>query len=157
VCYSCIFAHIRCISGYGIIRSCLLGRIRIHSWAHLDAGCGSHALAKSEPLITTALAMLSPQRPTVARAGCVAEARSNNEHIARSLDGLSSPVPLSTFDTDSFSKLQADINERVNLLRFAKFAPTFSYRARPESRRLYFVSATAPLRFWLRTRLLRLA
>jgi hypothetical protein len=31
------------------------------SWARLDAACGSHALAKSEPLITTALAMLPPQ------------------------------------------------------------------------------------------------
>jgi hypothetical protein len=31
--------------------------------------------------------------------------------------------------------LQAGISERVNLLRFAKLAPTFSNRARPESRR----------------------
>jgi hypothetical protein len=30
------------------------------SWARLDAACGSHALAESEPLITTALAMLPP-------------------------------------------------------------------------------------------------
>jgi hypothetical protein len=45
------------------------------SWARLDAACGSHNLAESEPLITTALAMLPPQRPTVARAGCVAEAQ----------------------------------------------------------------------------------
>jgi hypothetical protein len=45
------------------------------SRAHLDAACGSHALAESESLITTALAMLPLQRPTVARAGCVAEAR----------------------------------------------------------------------------------
>jgi hypothetical protein len=74
----------------------------------------------------------------VARAGCVAEARSNNEQIARSPDGLSSLVPLSAFATDIFPKLQADISERVNLLRFAKTAPTFSYRALPESRR--FVS-----------------
>jgi hypothetical protein len=42
------------------------------SWARLDAACGSHALAESEPLITTALAMPPPQRPTVARAGCAA-------------------------------------------------------------------------------------
>jgi hypothetical protein len=32
----------------------------------------------------------------------------------------------------------ADINKHVNLLRFAKLAPTFSNRARPESRRLVF-------------------
>ena len=108
------------------------------SWARLDAACSFHALAESEPLITTALAMLPPQRPTVARAGCVAEARSNNEQISRSLDGLPSLVPLSAFATDIFPKLQADISERVNLLRFAKLAPTFSNRARPESRR--FVS-----------------
>jgi hypothetical protein len=38
------------------------------SWARLDAACGSHALAEFEPLITTALPMLPPQRPTVARA-----------------------------------------------------------------------------------------
>jgi hypothetical protein len=82
--------------------------------------------------------MLPPQRPTVARAGCVAEARSNNEQIARSLDGLPSLVPLSAFATDIFPKLQADISERVNLLRFAKLAPTLSHRAPPESRR--FVS-----------------
>jgi hypothetical protein len=82
--------------------------------------------------------MLPPQRPTVARAGCVAEARSNNGQISRSLDGLPSFVPLSAFATDIFPKLQADISERVILLRFAKLAPTFSNRARPESRR--FVS-----------------
>jgi hypothetical protein len=49
------------------------------SWARLDASCVSHALAQSEPLITTALVTFPPQRPTVARAGCEAEARSNNE------------------------------------------------------------------------------
>jgi hypothetical protein len=36
------------------------------------------------------------------------------------------------------SKPQADINERVNLLRFAKLVPTFSNRARPESRRFAY-------------------
>jgi hypothetical protein len=46
------------------------------SWADLDAACGSRTLAESELLITIALLeMLPPQRPTVARAGCVAEAR----------------------------------------------------------------------------------
>jgi hypothetical protein len=108
------------------------------SWARLHAACGSHALAKSEPLITTALAMLTPQRPTVARAGCVAEARSSNELIVRSLDGLPLLVSLSAFATDIFPKLQADISDRVNLLRFAKLAPTFSNRAGPESRRFAF-------------------
>jgi hypothetical protein len=45
---------------------------------------------------------------------------------------------MSTFATDISPKLQADISERVNLLRFAKLAPKFFNRARPESRR--FVS-----------------
>jgi hypothetical protein len=108
------------------------------SWSRLDVACGSHALAKSEPLISTALAMLPPQRPTVARAGCVVEARSSNEQIVRFLYGLPSLVPLSAFATDIFPKVQADISERVNLLRFAKLAPMCSNRARPESRR--FVS-----------------
>jgi hypothetical protein len=100
------------------------------SCARLDAACGSHALAESEPLITTDLAMLPLERPTVARGGCVAEARPNNEHIARSLDGVPSLIPLSAFATDMFPKLQADMSERVNLLRFAKLAPAFSNRAR---------------------------
>jgi hypothetical protein len=108
------------------------------SWARLDAACGSHALAESEPMITTTLAMFPLQRPTVARAGCVDEARSSNEQIARSLDGLPSLAPLSAFATDSFPKLQADISELVNLRRFPKLAPKFSNRARRESRR--FVS-----------------
>jgi hypothetical protein len=63
--------------------------------------------------------MLPPQRPTVPRTCCVAEARSYNEQIARSLDGLPSLAPLSAFATDIFPKLQADMSERVNLLRFA--------------------------------------
>jgi hypothetical protein len=84
------------------------------------------------------LAMLPTQRQTVARAGSVPEARSNNEQIARSLFGLPSLVPLSAFIAVIFPKLQDDISERVNLLRFAKLAPTFSNRAPPESRR--FVS-----------------
>jgi hypothetical protein len=79
------------------------------SWARLDAACGSHALAETEPLITTALAMLPPQRPTMTRESCVAEARSNNKHIARSLDGMSSLGSLSAFATDIFPKLQADM------------------------------------------------
>jgi hypothetical protein len=74
----------------------------------------------------------------MARAGCIAEARSNNEQITRSLDGLPSLVPLSAFAADIFPKLQADINERVNLFRFVKLAPMFSNRARPES--MCFVS-----------------
>jgi hypothetical protein len=35
-------------------------------WARLDAACTFHALAESDPLITTVLAMLPPKRPTVA-------------------------------------------------------------------------------------------
>jgi hypothetical protein len=75
--------------------------------------------------------MLPPKRPTVARAGCVAETISNNEHVTRFLDGLTSFVPLSAFATNIFPKLQADISERVNLLRFVYLAPTSSNRARP--------------------------
>jgi hypothetical protein len=127
------------------------------SWARLDTARGFHALAESEPPITTALAMLTPKRPTVARVGYVAETQSNNEHITRSLDGVRSLVPLSAFATDIFPKLQPDISERVNLLRFANLASTFSNRARPEHRLLQPVSATTSLRFWLRTRLQRAA
>jgi hypothetical protein len=75
--------------------------------------------------------MLPPQRPTVAR---VKQARSNNEHITRSLDGMPSLVPLYAFATDIFPNLQADNSERVYMRRFAKLAPTFSNLARPESR-----------------------
>jgi hypothetical protein len=108
------------------------------SWARLDPACGSHALAETEPMITTTLGMLPPQRATVARKGCVAKARSNNEKITRPLDGLPSLVLLYAFATNIVPQLQADINESVNLFRFAKLAPMFSNRARPESRR--FVS-----------------
>jgi hypothetical protein len=80
--------------------------------------------------------MLPLQRLTVARAGCGAEARSNSGRIAWFLDSLPSLVPPSASATDIFPKLQADINERVNLLRFVMLAPTFSNRARPESRRI---------------------
>jgi hypothetical protein len=73
--------------------------------------------------------------PTVARPGCVAEARSHSKQIARSLDGMPSLVPLSAFATDTFPKLQAGISERVNLPRFTKLTLTFSNRARPESMR----------------------
>jgi hypothetical protein len=79
--------------------------------------------------------MLPPQRPSVARACCVAEARTMSEEIARFLDGLPSLVSFFAFAKYTFPKLQADISERVNLLRFAKLAPTFFNRARAESRR----------------------
>jgi membrane-associated phospholipid phosphatase len=98
-------------------------------------------------LITKALAILPPQRPTMARAGCVAEARLNNELIARSHNGPPSLVPLYAFAADIFPKLQADINERVNLLRFVKLAPTLSNRARPESRRFVFRLGHSALAF----------
>jgi hypothetical protein len=77
----------------------------------------------------------------VARAGSVAEIRSNNEHTTRSLDGLPSLVPLSAFATDIFPKLQADIRECANLFGFVNLVPTLSNRARLESRR--FVSRLA--------------
>jgi hypothetical protein len=106
------------------------------AWVLLDATSGSHALAESEPLITTtAFAMLPPKRPTVPRARCVAEARSNNEHITRSLYGLPSLVNPFRVCHGLLPKLQADISVRVNLLRLANLPPTFSNRARPESRR----------------------
>jgi hypothetical protein len=89
--------------------------------------------------------MLPAKRPTVARAVCVHETLSNNEHISRPLEDLPSLVPLSAPATDIFPRLQADIIEHVNLLRFASLAPTFSIRARPESMRvLHPVSAMAP-------------
>jgi hypothetical protein len=91
--------------------------------------------------------MLPPQRPNLARAGGVAEVRSNNEQLARSLDGLPSPVSLSAFATDAFPKLQADKSERVNLLRFGKLAPTLSNRTRPESRRFVPRLGHGALRF----------
>jgi hypothetical protein len=71
----------------------------------------------------------------MARKGCVAEVRSSSENITRSLDGLPSLAPLSAFAKDIFPKLQADMSERVNLIRFANLAPTLCNRARPESRR----------------------
>jgi hypothetical protein len=99
------------------------------AWMRLDVACRSHARAESEPLITTALAMLPRKRPAVACTGCVAEARSYNVHITRSLDGMSSLEPFPAFATDIFPKLQVDISERVNLLRFANLAATFSIRS----------------------------
>jgi hypothetical protein len=72
------------------------------SWARLDAACSSRALAESESLITTGLAMLPQQRPTVSHAGCVAEARSNNEQIARSLNGLHRSRPFLRLPRISF-------------------------------------------------------
>jgi hypothetical protein len=44
------------------------------------------------------------------------------------------------------------VSAYIKLLRISCLAPTFSIRTRPESRRLHFVSATAPFRFWLGTR-----
>jgi hypothetical protein len=66
------------------------------------------------------------KRPTMARAGGVAESQSNSKHITRSFDGLPSLVPISAFATDILPKLQAVISECVNLLRFANLAPMFS-------------------------------
>jgi hypothetical protein len=111
------------------------------SWARLDAACGSHAFAKSEPLITTAVAMLPPQHPMVACTCCVARPRSNNEQIARSLDGPPSLVPLSAFATDIVSKLQANINRawsesRRFVSRLGHGALTFLASDPPASDRL---------------------
>jgi hypothetical protein len=50
-------------------------------WARLNDACYSHALVESEPLITTALTMLPPKPPTVAREGCVVETRSNKNTL----------------------------------------------------------------------------
>jgi hypothetical protein len=78
----------------------------VSAWARMVSACGSHALAESEPLLTMALAMLPPKRPTLAPAGCIAKTRLYYEHIAPSLDGLPSLVPsLSAFATDIFPKL----------------------------------------------------
>jgi hypothetical protein len=48
---------------------------------------------------------------------------------------MPSLVPVSDLTADIFPKLQAGTSERVNLLRFAKLAPTFSNCVRPKSRR----------------------
>jgi hypothetical protein len=69
------------------------------------------------------------------------------------LDGMPSLVPRSELSTDIVPKLQAKISERVDVFRFVNLTPTFSKCTRPESRRLHLVSATAPVRSWLRTRL----
>jgi hypothetical protein len=53
------------------------------TWVRLLATCGSHAFTEFKPLITTALAIFPPKRPTVAFVGCPTEARPNNEHITR--------------------------------------------------------------------------
>jgi hypothetical protein len=93
------------------------------AWARFDAECGAHALAEYEPLITTALSKLPPTRPVVAHTGCVAEAKSNKDKTSRSLDGMSPISPLSAFATDVHpSKLQDNIDHRVNSLRFANMA-----------------------------------
>jgi hypothetical protein len=103
------------------------------AWMRLDVTCRLHALAESEPFITPALAMFPYKRPAVACTRCEAEARSNNVQITRSRDGMSPLEPLPALATDMFLKLQVDISERVNLLRSANLAATFSNRARPES------------------------
>jgi hypothetical protein len=106
------------------------------SWARLDAACGSHALTESEPLDNNhslrdacpatssgASRKLRSRSPIKQRASC-----------SRSLDGVPSLVPVIAFATDIFPKLQADISERINLLRFAKLPPAFSNRTQSESR-----------------------
>jgi hypothetical protein len=59
--------------------------------------------------------------------------------------------------TEMVPKLEADIGERVNLLRFEKLAPTFSNRARPKFKRFVARFGHGALAFWLLTRLLRVA
>jgi hypothetical protein len=106
------------------------------AWTRSDIVCNAHVLAESEPhIMATSVAMLSPNRPTVACAGCVAEASSNTEHTTESRASMPSLVPLSTFTTNIFQKLHVDINECVNLLHIANLVPTSSNRARPESTR----------------------
>jgi hypothetical protein len=117
-------------------------------WARLDSACGAYTLAESEPLVSTASAMLPTRRQTVARAGCVAEVRSNNEHTTRSLDGLTSLVPVFAFATIFSLKLHADINEPVNLLRFANLVSTQLDRVGPESRRFGSRLSQCALAFW---------
>jgi hypothetical protein len=101
----------------------------------LDATWAAHALAESEPLTTTALALLSPKHLTVDRADFVTEALSDNEHITRSVLGMPSPAPFSAFATNIFTKLRADISDHVNFLRFPNLVSTLSNPARPKSRR----------------------
>jgi hypothetical protein len=126
-----------------VVRTCfVVGVLRCRvrfSGAHRVRTPHYHSLRDASPT----------PRPRVARAGCVAEARSNTEQLARPLNGLPSLVPLFAFATDIFAKLQADINERVNLRRFEKLGQSLGV--------LHPASATVPLRVWLRARLLRVA
>ena len=71
-------------------------------WARLDVACGSHALAESEPLITTTLAMLPPQRPTVARASCVTKARSTTSRLLGPLMAYPRSYPFLRLPRTSF-------------------------------------------------------
>jgi hypothetical protein len=96
------------------------------SRARLHVACGSHALAKSEPLITIVLAMLPPIIcPTVARAGCVAETRSNNEDNTRFHHDLPSRVHLPTVATNIFPNLQSDIIEMTTYFASLPSLPRF--------------------------------
>jgi hypothetical protein len=122
--------------------------VQARMWACLDPACWSHALTESEPFISTVLAMPSPKRSTVARACCVTKTRSNNKNTTRSLDGLPSLVLLSAFATDIIPKLQADINDRDNLFRFANLAPTCLGCAKPGSRCFAFYFRHGDLEFW---------
>jgi hypothetical protein len=105
------------------------------AWVRLGAECGARALAESEPLRTTALAMLPPQCPIVAHACRVFKARSNIEHTTRFLNGMPWLAIHFGFATTVYVKLQADISERVNLTRFANIVLKFTNLAQPESRR----------------------
>jgi hypothetical protein len=100
---------------------------------------------------------LPPKHPMVAHECCVADTQSNSRHTTRSFYALPSLVPLSVFATDIFLKLQADSSPHANLFRFANLVPTFSYHARPESRRLASHLARGAIFGGLRTRLQRAA
>jgi hypothetical protein len=125
------------------------------AWTRLDAACDAHALSESGPLvITAALAMLHSKRSTVARAGCVAEVRSNNEHTTRSLDGLPSPVPLFGFATDIFESCKPSAS---TCFASPTSPPRFLTPLGRSLDVLHFVPATENLRYLHRTRPQRVA
>jgi hypothetical protein len=97
--------------------------------------------------------MLPLKRPTVARASCVAEDISNNGHITRSIDGMLSLVPPRTsYQTYKPTSVCAStyFTSRSSL-------PCFLIALGGTLGVSHLVSVTAPLRFWLRTRVNRVA
>jgi hypothetical protein len=125
------------------------------AWARLDATCDPRALAEPEPLITTVLAILPPIRPTVPRAGCVAETRSNNERTTRFLAACPRSYPFPRLPRISFQSYKPTSVIASTCFASPTSLPSFLTALSRTLGGLHLVSATAPLFFWLRTRLQR--